>query len=119
MTKYAEQLIRAVARAFFTDEYVLVIDVLIRDRFLRDDDMGPRLKLGTKGLKKVLERLEKEMLVKKESGELGVSCCCLSSFCCALCILHRPSFAAPDRSLNQDSSLASITQPTSPPQWTI
>ena len=78
MTKYAEQLIRAVARAFFTDEYVLVIDVLIRDRFLRDDDMGPRLQLGTKGLKKVLERLEKEMLVKKESGEFCsslVRCC--------------------------------------------
>ncbi len=69
MTKYAEQLIRAVARAFFTDEYVLVVDVLIRDRFLRDDDMGLRLKLPTKALKKVLERLEKEMIAKRESGE--------------------------------------------------
>ena len=66
MTAFAERLIRSVVRAFYTDECICIIDVLIRDKFLRDDDMGPRLKLSTKGLRKILQYLKSEQLVESE-----------------------------------------------------
>eukprot|EP00559_Dactyliosolen_fragilissimus_P002890 CAMPEP_0184860476 /NCGR_PEP_ID=MMETSP0580-20130426/5357_1 /TAXON_ID=1118495 /ORGANISM="Dactyliosolen fragilissimus" /LENGTH=571 /DNA_ID=CAMNT_0027357593 /DNA_START=39 /DNA_END=1754 /DNA_ORIENTATION=- len=67
-TVYAEALIMAMARAFYEDEVVCLIDVLIRDKFLRDDDMGPRLSLSARGgTRKTLEFLQSERLVKTES----------------------------------------------------
>jgi len=34
-----------VARAFYGDETVAVVDVLLRDKYLREDDMSKRLSL--------------------------------------------------------------------------
>lgn len=65
-TVYAEALIAAVARAFYEDDHVVLIDVLIRDKFLRDDDMGPRLSLPAKKLRRDLQFLQEEQLVKYE-----------------------------------------------------
>ena len=45
LTVYAEALIATVARAFYDDDAVCLVDVLLRDKFLRDDDMAPRLSL--------------------------------------------------------------------------
>jgi len=44
-----------------------LIDVLIRDKFLRDDDMAPRLQLPAKKLRATLQFLQDEHLVKFET----------------------------------------------------
>jgi len=65
-TVWAEALISAVARAFYEDEHAVLIDVLLRDKFLRDDDMGPRLSLPARQLRRALQFLQYEQLVKYE-----------------------------------------------------
>lgn len=66
-TSTAEALIKAVTRAFYSDNDVFLIDVLIRDKFLRDDtDMETRLKIDSKILRKRLNFLIEERLVSKE-----------------------------------------------------
>jgi transcription initiation factor IIE alpha subunit len=67
LTVYAEALIASVARAFYDDDAVCLIDVLIRDKFLRDDDMAPRLSLPAKKLRSTLQFLQEERLVKFET----------------------------------------------------
>lgn len=67
LTVHAESLIAAVARAFYEDEAVCLIDVLLRDKFLRDDDMAPRLSLPAKRLRATLQFLQEEHLVKFET----------------------------------------------------
>jgi transcription initiation factor IIE alpha subunit len=67
LTVYAEALISTVARAFYDDDAVCLVDVLIRDKFLRDDDMAPRLSLPAKKLRTTLQFLQDEHLVKYET----------------------------------------------------
>jgi len=67
LTIYAEALIATTARAFYDDETVCLIDVLIRDKFLRDDDMAPRLSLPAKKLRATLQFLQEEHLVRSET----------------------------------------------------
>mmetsp|Transcript_19667 Transcript_19667/g.42753 ORF Transcript_19667/g.42753 Transcript_19667/m.42753 type:complete len:490 (+) Transcript_19667:88-1557(+) len=62
----AEALISTIARAFYDDDVVCLIDVLLRDKYLRDDDMAPRLSLPAKQLRRTLQFLEEEQLVKHE-----------------------------------------------------
>ena len=66
LTVYAEALIAVTARAFYDDEVVCLIDVLLRDKYLRDDDMGPRLQLPAKKLRATLQFLTDEHLVRSE-----------------------------------------------------
>lgn len=66
LTVHAESLIATVARAFYEDEAVCLIDVLIRDKFLRDDDMAKRLQLPAKRLRATLQFLTEEHLVSYE-----------------------------------------------------
>jgi len=65
-TVYAEALIATLARAFYDDDVVCLIDVLLRDKFLRDDDMGPRLHMPAKQLRRTMQYLQDELLVKYE-----------------------------------------------------
>ena len=67
LTVYAEALIATVARAFYDDDVVCLIDVLIRDKFLRDDDMAPRLSLPARRLRSTLQFLQEEHLVGLET----------------------------------------------------
>ncbi|KAL7499096.1 hypothetical protein ACHAWT_007607 [Skeletonema menzelii] len=66
LTVYAEALIATTARAFYDDDVVCLIDVLLRDKFLRDDDMAPRLHLPARQLRRTLQFLEEQLLVKHE-----------------------------------------------------
>jgi transcription initiation factor TFIIE subunit alpha len=66
LTVHAEALIASVARAFYEDDAVCIIDVLLRDKFLRDDDMMPRLSLPAKQLRRTLQFLLEEHIVKFE-----------------------------------------------------
>mmetsp|Transcript_22560 Transcript_22560/g.51806 ORF Transcript_22560/g.51806 Transcript_22560/m.51806 type:complete len:92 (-) Transcript_22560:19-294(-) len=65
-TKYAEALIATVARAFYDDDAVCLVDVLLLEKYLRDDDMAPRLSLPAKQLRRTLQFLEEEQLIKHE-----------------------------------------------------
>merc|ERR1712238_347632 len=65
-TVYAEALIANIGRAFYEDAAICLIDVLIRDKFLRDDDMGRRIFLQPKQIRRTLQFLHEEHLVKLE-----------------------------------------------------
>ena len=67
LTVFAEALIATTARAFYDDDVVCLIDVLIRDKFLRDDDMAPRLSLPARKLRSTLQFLQEQHLVKHET----------------------------------------------------
>lgn len=62
----AEQLIATVARAFYTDTFVAVLDVLVHEKYVKEQELGPRLKLPDKEVQRVLQKLESEMMVKSE-----------------------------------------------------
>ena len=62
----AERLVRIVARAFYTDEIVVVVDALVREKYLRDDTLGPVLNLKTKQVRKALTELETDDLVTSQ-----------------------------------------------------
>ena len=62
----AEALISTIARAFYDDDVVCIVDVILRDKYSRDDDMGPRLTLPAKQLRRTLQFLEEQQLVKHE-----------------------------------------------------
>ena len=66
LTVYAEALISVTARAFYEDDVVCLIDVLLREKFLRDDDMSPRLQLPARKLRSTLQFLQEENLVASE-----------------------------------------------------
>jgi transcription initiation factor IIE alpha subunit len=67
LTVYAEGLIAAVTRAFYDDDCVILVDVLIAQKFLRDDDMAQRLSLPSKKLRATLQFLQEEHLVRSET----------------------------------------------------
>ena len=62
----AERLIRIVARCFYEDTTIVVIDALIREKYIREEEMGPRLRLKEKDWRKVINKLEEELLVQSE-----------------------------------------------------
>jgi transcription initiation factor TFIIE subunit alpha len=67
MTIYAEKLLRCVCRAFFPDDCVMIVDVLVRDKYLRDDeDMEARLKLPLKEIRQIMTFLKKQHIVSTE-----------------------------------------------------
>lgn len=66
LTIYAEALISAVARAFYDDDCVILVDILISQKYLRDDDMAQRLSLPAKKLRATLQFLQEEHLVRTE-----------------------------------------------------
>jgi transcription initiation factor IIE alpha subunit len=66
LTVYAEALISAVARAFYDDDCIMLVDVLLAQKYLRDDDMAQRLSLPAKKLRATLQFLHEEHLVRTE-----------------------------------------------------
>lgn len=75
----------------------MLVDVLLRDKFLRDDDMAPRLSLPAKQLRRTLQFLEEEQIVKHElvddlvmggSQNTKVGCICVGALCTTTCSLY-------------------------------
>lgn len=62
----AKKLIRTVARAFYPDDMVVVLDTLVRDEYLVDNEMDRRLQLPRKQLRKLMSSLEAQGLIKSE-----------------------------------------------------
>ena len=70
----AEELIRTVARAFYSDNYILVLDALIREKYIIDLEIGPRLKLSQREVNKITHQLMDELMVKKEKINSQIFC---------------------------------------------
>lgn len=62
----ATRLVRAVARAFYADDTVVVLEALLRDRHLRDTDMETRLGVGAKQARRLVVELLEEHLIRSE-----------------------------------------------------
>jgi transcription initiation factor TFIIE subunit alpha len=67
VVRLVERLIRVVARAFYTDDAIIVLDVLIRKKFIKDADMGTVLCLHQKQVRKIIHELIHDKLVQEES----------------------------------------------------
>jgi transcription initiation factor IIE alpha subunit len=61
-----ERLVKTIARAFYNDTVIAVLDNLLREKFIREEEISPRLKLPAKDVRRVIQQLESEMLVKFE-----------------------------------------------------
>lgn len=58
---------QTVARAFYVDSVVVVLDSLIREKFIREEELGPRLRMSQKQAREVIALLyDVEMLVRCE-----------------------------------------------------
>ncbi|GJQ15808.1 hypothetical protein GpartN1_g7599.t1 [Galdieria partita] len=64
--KQIEDLVRVVARAFYTDLYIVVLDALVREKYIRQDLLSKKLHVATKELRKLLLQLQEQKLVKCE-----------------------------------------------------
>ena len=61
-----EKLVKTVSRAFYSDTVVVVMDALLREKFIREEEMGPRLRLKEKDWRKVINQMEEELLIHHE-----------------------------------------------------
>lgn len=69
----AETLISTVARAFYSDTYVVLLEVLMHEKYIIEEELGPRLKLSAKEVRKITTQLESEMLLKVENVSIDDS----------------------------------------------
>ena len=65
-TYYASLLLRSVCCCFYEDLHVMLLDVLLRDKFLRQDEMQLRLSVPGREVKKGLHFLVQENIVRTE-----------------------------------------------------
>jgi transcription initiation factor IIE alpha subunit len=65
-SRLVEELIASVARAFYDDLTVTIMDALVQEKFIREEELGPRLKLPNDKVKSVVTQLEREQLVSFE-----------------------------------------------------
>ena len=61
-----EKLVKTVTRAFYSDTVVVVMDALLREKFIREEEIGPRLRLKEKDWRKVINQMEEELLINSE-----------------------------------------------------
>ncbi|EME29482.1 transcription initiation factor TFIIE alpha subunit [Galdieria sulphuraria] len=64
--KQVEDLVRMIARAFYTDLYIVVLDALVREKYIRQDLLSKKLHVPTKELRKLLLKLQEQKLVQCE-----------------------------------------------------
>ena len=63
-----ERLVKTVGRAFYTDTVVVVLDALLREKYIKESELAPRLRLKEKDIRAVLTRLENsDLMIKHES----------------------------------------------------
>eukprot|EP01036_Dinobryon_divergens_P023699 gene23699-32078_t len=64
-------LVATVARAFYTDSYIVLLDTLFRETYIVEEELGPRLKMTAKELEILKNQLESEMLISSEKVYLA------------------------------------------------
>jgi transcription initiation factor IIE alpha subunit len=62
-----EKLVATIGRAFYTDPHIIVLDTLLREKYIRLEEIGPRLKMSSKEIRTVLTQLENDMLIHSEN----------------------------------------------------
>ena len=63
-----ERLVKTVARAFYTDTTVVVLDALLREKYIKESEIAPRLRLKEKDIRAIITRLENtDLMIKHES----------------------------------------------------
>ena len=62
-----ETLVSTIARAFYTDTVVVLLEGLMHEKYIIEEELGPRLKLSAKEIRKITTQLESEMLVRYEN----------------------------------------------------
>jgi transcription initiation factor TFIIE subunit alpha len=67
VNQLVERLIRLVARAFYTDDAIVVLDALVRKKFIKDAEMGTVLCLHQKQVRKIIKELQRDKLVQEQS----------------------------------------------------
>ncbi|CAI5734799.1 unnamed protein product [Peronospora destructor] len=66
MAGLVEKLVKLVGRAFYSDEHVVVLGALIREKFMKDDEMGNAVNLQTRQVRKIMNELHQDNLVCEE-----------------------------------------------------
>ena len=71
-TELAKTLVKTVARAFYSDDFVVFFDALTRENFIVYEELAPRLHLSQKDVNRMIDVLEtKECLIKSQSLTIG------------------------------------------------
>jgi transcription initiation factor IIE alpha subunit len=68
-----EALISTVARAFYNDTVVVMLEGLLQEKYIIEEELGPRLKLTAKEVRKITTQLESEMMIKVENVSIDDS----------------------------------------------
>ncbi|TYZ57658.1 hypothetical protein PybrP1_012511 [[Pythium] brassicae (nom. inval.)] len=66
MAGLVEKLVLLVGHAFYSDEHVVVLRALIREKFMKDDEMGSAVNLQTRQVRKIMNELHQDHLVCEE-----------------------------------------------------
>ncbi|CAI5741533.1 unnamed protein product [Hyaloperonospora brassicae] len=66
MAGLVEKLVKLVGRAFYSDEHIIVLSALIREKFMKDDEMGNAVNLQTRQVRKIMNELHQDHLVCEE-----------------------------------------------------
>jgi len=61
-----ESLVSTVAKAFYNDTYVVFLEVLFYEKYIIEEEIGPRLKISPKEVRKICAQLEQEMIIRCE-----------------------------------------------------
>jgi len=66
-----DDLIRLVARAFYDEHYVVILDALVSVKtYIKDEDLATMIKLHHKQVRSALSKLQQDQLVKSESRQV-------------------------------------------------
>ncbi|KAL0587463.1 hypothetical protein ABG067_002759 [Albugo candida] len=63
MAGLVEKLVNLVGRAFYSDEHVVVLRALLREKFMKDDEMGNAVNLQTRQVRKIVNELHQDQLI--------------------------------------------------------
>ena len=66
-TALAKMLVATVARAFYTDSYVILLDALIREPYIVFQEIAPRLGMHERDVVGIVSVLEKEGMIKSQN----------------------------------------------------
>ena len=67
-TALARKLVQTVARAFYKDSYIIVLDALAREKFIVYEEIAPRLRMSPKEVNGILANLEEtECLIRSQN----------------------------------------------------
>jgi transcription initiation factor IIE alpha subunit len=69
----SERLIRAVARAFYSDNVVVVLDALVSEKYIPENELPVRLQLREKEISRVISQLQRERMIHSEETD-GAKC---------------------------------------------